>query len=300
MKHMPPSPAADITVTVDLVKALLSAQCPVLADLPVTPFATGWDNAMFRLGDSMMVRLPVREVAAPLIDNEIAHLARIDERVDLPLPSAVFAGSPSEEFPHSWAVIPFTPGVTAARVPVAERSAFAEDLADFLWTLHAPATSSAPDNPFRGGSLATPEADARARARIETLPDADALLERWAAWTSAPDFDDVDRWLHGDLHPHNMIVGADGRLASVVDWGDLTSGDPACDLATAWLTFDDDGRRLFRERMDLGHPLGEAMWTRAKAWALHLGLIFATMSDDRPEMAATGQHALAQLLTEKA
>jgi aminoglycoside phosphotransferase (APT) family kinase protein len=41
-------------------------------------------------------------------------------------------------------------------------------------------------------------------------------------------------WVHGDLHPANVVV-ADGTLAGVVDFGDLFVGDPASDLAAAWV-----------------------------------------------------------------
>jgi aminoglycoside phosphotransferase (APT) family kinase protein len=41
-------------------------------------------------------------------------------------------------------------------------------------------------------------------------------------------------WVHGDLHPANVVI-ADGTLAGVVDFGDLFVGDPASDLAAAWV-----------------------------------------------------------------
>lgn len=40
--------------------------------------------------------------------------------------------------------------------------------------------------------------------------------------------------MHGDLHPANVVV-ADGTLAGVIDFGDLSAGDPAWDLAAAWV-----------------------------------------------------------------
>lgn len=298
MEAMAPTP--DLTVDVPLVEALLAAQCPALADLPVAWHASGWDNELFRLGDSMLVRLPRRRVAAPLIEHEIAHLPQIGSLVTMPVPQPVFAGTPSEEFPFAWVIVPWVPGTPASAVPVAERTAFAEQLADFMWTLHVPAPAHAPVNPYRGGSLARERPDADARARIARTPDADALLARWQAWTAAPDFDGVDVWLHGDAHPHNFVVGGDGLLASVVDWGDLTAGDPACDLATAWLTFDEAGRRTFRDRIDMGRPLDDATWTRAKAWALHLGLILALETDGQPWLTEVGRHTLTALLGEPA
>jgi aminoglycoside phosphotransferase (APT) family kinase protein len=41
-------------------------------------------------------------------------------------------------------------------------------------------------------------------------------------------------WLHGDLHPANVVVSG-GTLAGVLDFGELCAGDPATDLAAAWV-----------------------------------------------------------------
>jgi aminoglycoside phosphotransferase (APT) family kinase protein len=41
-------------------------------------------------------------------------------------------------------------------------------------------------------------------------------------------------WVHGDLHPANVVV-SDGTLAGIVDFGDMFAGDPAWDLAAAWV-----------------------------------------------------------------
>ena len=39
--------------------------------------------------------------------------------------------------------------------------------------------------------------------------------------------------LHGDLHPANVLVN-DGQVSGVIDFGDITAGDPASDLSVAW------------------------------------------------------------------
>lgn len=303
---MPLAPAADLDTSIGLVRTLLAAQAPDLADLPISLFAHGWDNDMYRLGERLLVRLPRREVAAALLENEVRWLPAIAASLTVRTPQPVFAGVPTEDFPRPWSVVEHVAGTVASSVPVADRTVFAQDLADFLVALHEPAATHAPVNPVRGGSLAHPESDARVRARLALLADAgqaslaDALLPRWEAWVRAPDFDGVDVQLHGDLHPHNMVTGPDGRLAGVIDWGDLTAGDPACDLATAWLTFDASGRRAFIDRVDQGGLVDAATWARAKAWAMHLGLVLATSNDDQPALRDIGRHGLGELAVEGA
>ena len=51
-------------MSADLVRRLLAGQHPDLADLEVRFLANGWDNAIFRVGDELLARLPRRELGA--------------------------------------------------------------------------------------------------------------------------------------------------------------------------------------------------------------------------------------------
>ena len=305
MVGMAVAPPADLGTSTLLVRTLLAAQAPALAELPITPLGQGWDNDAYLLGDGLVVRLPRREASVQLLENELRWLPALAHSLIVRTPQPVFVGTPSAAFPRPWSVVEYVPGTAVSALPIEERVALATDLADFLGALHAPADVGAPINPVRGGSLAQPEPDARTRARLTQLHHAgdgalaDDLLPRWETWRHAPDFDGADAWVHGDLHPHNLIAAPTGRLAGVVDWGDLTAGDPACDLATAWLTFDASGRRVFTERVDQAGYVDGATWERAKAWALYLALALATENDDRPALRETGYHGLAELAGER-
>lgn len=293
------SPAADWAIDEPLVRALLRAQCPDLADLPLTFFAHGWDNELYLLGDGLIVRLPRRERSAPLMATEIEWVPKIADHLSVYVPRAVFGGVPSDDFPYPWSVVPYFPGVRASEVARADRLPAAMGLADFFLTLHLPAPPGLPDNPVRGMSLDQPRFHERAAKLIAAQPDHHAeLTARWQAWSTVPEWDGPDLWLHGDMHPLNLLLGSDHRLAGVIDWGDLTSGDPACDLAGAWLSFDAAGRAKFAEQALASGVYDRYAWTRAKAWALHLSMVFLQFSDNIPPLHNVGAAALADLLAE--
>ena len=123
-------------------------------------------------------------------------------------------------------------------------------------------------------------------------------VEAWLVGADAPPWPGPPVWMHGDPHPLNLLLDDAGALAGVVDFGDLCSGDPASDLAVAWLGFDGAGRAVFRGVCeDLG-GYDPAIWERARAWAVGLASVFAAHSDDQPLLAAVARHGLAELRAE--
>jgi len=67
------------------------------------------------------------------------------------------------------------------------------------------------------------------------------------------------------------LIVENGRLVAVGDWGDLCAGDPATDLAAAWMTFPKALHPALRAAY--GHT-STATWGRARGWALYLALLF--------------------------
>ena len=133
--------------------------------------------------------------------------------------------------------------------------------------------------------------------RVALMPDQRPVLDDPGVVQRAALVGRPDLWIHGDPHPMNLILDG-GQLAGVVDWGDMTSGDPASDLATAWMMFDADARRVFVDRANLGGWYDDATWDRAKAWALWFALLLSQHCDDMPSLRAVGEHTLRELLDE--
>ncbi|GAB3799701.1 hypothetical protein GCM10028798_13130 [Humibacter antri] len=309
------NPAADIHVDEDLVRALLAEQHPDLqGDLRMV--SNGWDNAIFRLGDDLAVRIPRRNVAAHLIEHEQRWLPVLAPQLTVPGPVPVRIGVRSERFRWPWSVVRWVEGIDSADVAASDRTPLAVPLAHFVAALHTPAPRTpdgllhpdVPLNPVRGVPLVSRDRAVRERFfELRRLWDLSALGELWEESLAAPPWQGVPIWLHGDLHPGNLLLdartGHTASLAAVLDFGDLTAGDPATDLATAWLTFLPEARAVFRAVVaDGSHPeagaTDAATWLRARGWALNIGTALAVSSDDNPRMRALGTHVLTQLLAE--
>jgi aminoglycoside phosphotransferase (APT) family kinase protein len=116
----------------------------------------------------------------------------------------------------------------------------ARPFAAFLRSLHIPAPAEAPTNPVRGVPLH--QRAAAVEARMQRLASKTSLITRqvrqiWHVALHAP-LDVPPTWLHGDLHPRNVLV-EHGVITGIIDWGDITAGDRATDLASIWMLFDE-------------------------------------------------------------
>lgn len=246
-----------------LVRALLRDQHPDLADLELRDVSGGWDNQQWRLGEELAVRLPRTERAPALLHTEQTWLPMLAERLPLPTPAPVRIGKPSSLFEHTWTIARWVEGEPADRAPITRIEA-AEILAGFLGALHHQAPADAPTNPPRGTSLVgLQQVDAWFEV-VADYADADAARHVWDRAVAAPAWHGAPLWLHGDLHPANVVV-TDGMLAGVIDFGDMCSGDPATDLSAAWILLPAGAASRF---FDAYERADEATVTRARGWAV--------------------------------
>ena len=290
-------PEAEVDITPGLVTALLGEQHPDLADRTIVELGVGWDNVMYRLGDDLTVRIPRRALAAPLVEYEQRWLPELAPRLPLPISAPVRIGRPSDAlgYPWAWSVLPWFEGKPIGLDPpqgaAAERAA--HQLGRFLAALHLPAPEDAPVNAGRGVALST--RNERTVATIDAIdsgPERDALRVRWQRCLDQPPYDGPPLWVHGDLHAHNILAapGGSGDVSAVIDFGDITSGDPATDLAIGFSLFGGTARAMFREAANSNNrPIDDATWIRAEGWSLSVGLLVLSNSADNPAMHAMGQ-----------
>lgn len=274
-------PAADVEITVELAQALLRSQHPDLASLPVAAFARGWDNEVLSLGDELLLRMPRRASAATLLEHELAWLPVLAPQLPLPVPVPVRRGVPDAGYPYPWSIVPALAGQPFGHAAIDEESA--RLLGRFCRALHVPAPSEAPCNPLRGVALV--ERVGRFEQALAGLSiDAHRVRTVFERCLAAPLWDAPRVWLHGDLHPFNVLCAE--RACAVIDFGDVTAGDPATDLMLAWMGCAPAEREVFLDATGADPATIE----RGRGWAIALGCTFAA-SDDR-RLADLGMRAI--------
>jgi aminoglycoside phosphotransferase (APT) family kinase protein len=262
-------------VDIELVRALVRSQFPRWADEPVRPVGKpGVDNATYRLGDAMMVRLPRFERWVGQVTREQEWLPKLAPHLPLPVPTPLAQGEPGDGYPYPWSVYGWLPGERADLADLTDLRQAAVDLAEFLAALQAIDTTGGPppewSNGFRGANLAdkrdSPVVRSRMDSRITALDnvlDTEPIRAVWAQALTAPVWNRPPVWVHGDPAPGNLLA-TNGRLSAVIDFGTLAIGDPAVDLIPAWTLLDPDSRQTFREKL----AVDDATWTRGRAWGL--------------------------------
>ncbi len=290
-------PAAEVPIDAALVRRLLGGQFPQWSGLEVRPVeSAGWDNVIYRLGADLAVRLPRRRIGADQTEKEHQWLPVLGPRLPMAVPVPVGKGAPGDGYPWHWTVCAWLPGEIAALEPVAVLSQAATSLAQFVRALQAIDPAGGPVSQFRGGTLATRDPVSRASAAaLGDTPDVRRALKVWEAAVAEPPWTGPPVWMHGDLHPANLLV-SNGELAGIIDFGLLGVGDPACDLMLAWTYLSGDARQMFREALTVDHPT----WERGRGWALHLGLMAAAYSADNPVLGNIGRHTIAEVLADSA
>ena len=291
--------ATRVDIDLSLVRALILAQFPHWANLPIEPVARGgWDHRTFRLGEEMTVRLPSADRYSAQVEKEHRWLPKFGPLLPLPIPVPLAMGAPGHGYPWNWSIYGWLEGEDATIAPIANLRHCAITLAEFLLALQridpAGGPAPGPHNFYRGGSLKIYDAQTRQAIRdLAGTIDQDAVASVWdaalkAEWRGRP------VWLHGDVSAGNLLVTS-GDLSAVIDFGSMGVGDPACDLVIAWTLFSGESRDVFRTAL----PVDPGTWSRARGWALWKALI--TLAEDRDSIsskAGKAQRVLNQLLAE--
>jgi aminoglycoside phosphotransferase (APT) family kinase protein len=299
--HMPTRLHADqVDADASLVRKLFAEQLPEYSTLPIRRLPSGGtENAVFRLGDDLAVRMPLRQGAVSGLLKEIRWMPVIAPHLSLDVPEVVATGEPGVGYPFPWAVVRWLDGEDALIGQIDSMREAARTLGHFVAQMQSIDTTDAPlpgsEGFVRGQSIALRDPDVRAAlAQSDGLVDVARVAEIWDDALAAPDWDGAPVWLHADLIRSNLLV-RDGRLAGVLDFGAMATGDPAYDATPAWFLLDVANRREFR------HIVGadEATWRRARGLAVSQSIIaLPYYLHTNPSMVATARRGIAEVLAD--
>lgn len=286
----------------DFVCSLLKSQCPEWAHLPLKPIvSSGTDNALFRLGDSYIVRLPRIEWEPgsnnKSINKEYEWLPKIIRFLKTSISEPVFKGNSDQFYPWSWLITKWNEGHNPDFEKENEYALLAKDLAHFLNELHRITLTNGPLS-RRGVPLNTKIVDEETRNAISRLKeeiDTQAVTALWNQLVNIPAWHKNPVWIHGDFLPGNILVEHD-RLSAVLDFTDVGIGDPACDFIIAWSLFNTHSRKIFRENLE---NIDHDTWERGRGWALSIALIMLPYyKQTNPTLTTLARRMIASVLSE--
>ncbi|MBB5894225.1 aminoglycoside phosphotransferase family protein [Kutzneria kofuensis] len=287
--------ADEIDTSPALVRRLVAAQFPQWADLPIERVeSSGTDNAMYRLGEDLAVRLPRIPRTVDYLRREQHWPTVLAPQLPVEVPVPVALGEPGEGFPLPWTVLRWIPGRNPVVGSLDDAEALALDLAEFIQALRKIDPTGGPDQ-NRGVPLGSPGRDSATREAIAQLHDdidTTRALSLWERAITLPEWSAGPTWSHGDLSPGNVLI-RDGRLSAVIDFGGAGVGDPTVDLVVAWNLLPADARDVFRRALDVD----DDTWFRGAAWALSIALIqLPYYRDTNPGLVANSRHVINEVL----
>jgi aminoglycoside phosphotransferase (APT) family kinase protein len=286
-------------VTLDLVRTLLKEQCQQWADLTLVPVrSSGTDNALFRLGDQYVVRIPRIEWSPGSVTNginkESLWVPQLARHLKTPVSEPVFKGSPNDIFPWPWSITKWHDGHNPDFEKKNEYEQLAIDLACFLNELHN--ISLPQTGPFSRRGVPLNNLDRETKKALKALEDdmdTRPLAFLWGELSNTPGWNKPPVWMHGDLLPGNILI-QNNRLSAVIDFADVGLGDPACDLVVAWCLFNAHSRAIFRKHLI---NVDEHTWQRGQGWALSIALIILPYyKNTNPVLTSVARRIIEQLL----
>jgi aminoglycoside phosphotransferase (APT) family kinase protein len=300
--RMPPPRLHEDEVDIDasLARRLLAEQMPGYCALPLRRIASGGtDNAVFRLGDHLTMRMPLHPSAVDGLLKEVRWLPVIAPHVRLAVPEVASIGEPSDDYPFPWAVVRWLEGEDALTGQIRSVRETAFTLGRFITQLQGIDTADAPlpgtEGFVRGLPLVGRDSTFRtALGQCEGLVNIERVRQIWDDALAAPEWDLAPVWLHGDLIPGNLLL-RDGRLVGVLDFGAMATGDPAYDVTPAWHLLDRDTRPAFREIIGAD----DATWRRARGLVVSGAVIALTYYlHSNPSMVATARRGIREAVAD--
>ncbi|MCD7438562.1 aminoglycoside phosphotransferase family protein [Streptomyces lincolnensis] len=287
-----------VDVTTETVAALIKEQFPEWSGKAIRLLpSTGTVNAIFRIGDDLSARFPLRLADATetlmFLEQEARASAELAQVSRFPAPEPVALGKPGAGYPMPWSVQTWLSGTVASDADPSGSEAFAEDLAAFITTLREAETQGRLFSGEGRGGVLTHHDDWMATCFQESqgMLDVPRLRQVWSRLRELPRTG-ADVMSHRDLIPGNVLVAGD-RLSGVLDTGGFGPADPALDLVSAWHLLQPGPREVLRRTLGCD----DLEWERGKAWAFEqaMGVVWYYV-ESNPAMSAMGRRTLDRIL----
>ncbi|WP_456821062.1 aminoglycoside phosphotransferase family protein [Cellulomonas sp. URHB0016] len=285
--------ADELDLPTDLVRHLVADQMPWWAGLPVSRVASsGTDNAMFRLGDDLAVRMPRIHWAQGGVDHEARWLPVVGPLLPVAVPRPLALGRPAAGYPWTWSVLTWVPGTNPVLGRLGDPVRLAHELAVLVQALRAVDVDGGVP---KGGFLV--DRDEQVRRDVAALVDdidARAVTAIWDDALAGAEWTGNRTWVHGDVAPGNLLL-VDDRLTGLIDFAGVGVGDPALDLRVAWNLLPPPARAVLRVDLEVD----EVTWARARAHALAQALgQLPYYRDTNPVLAANARHVIREVTAE--
>lgn len=287
--------ADEIEIDISLVKSLITSQFPQWQDFSIRQIdAIGTDNAIFRLGDTMAVRIPRIKKAAAHIEKEYQWLPKLTSHLPLTIPVPIAKGKRTESYPWQWSIYRWIEGESAVDT-ISNLSQAAINLGHFVVALRNIDATGGPIC-HRGKPLQTRDKETRdAIVSWRNVIDIDAAITIWNRSLALPLWGGKSVWIHGDLHADNMLT-QNGNINAIIDFGSSGVGDPAVDMMPALTILSSETRQKFREIVNVD----DATWGRGRGWALTFGLVaYPYYKNTNPTLAKIARHTIDEVLADK-
>ncbi len=280
-----------------IVRKLVNAQFGNWSHLTLRRIdSTGTDNAIFRLGDELCIRLPLIPSASEKLSKELACLPFLPA-LPLEIPRLMGSGNATEDYHSRWAVHQWIDGNNVQAEGLNDMHEAAESLANFICILHSSDASMIPScgqhNNFRGCPLAKRDKLTRqAISNLSDIYDAASLQAFWENALTIPTWTNDSVPIHGDIHAGNLLM-KNGEITAVLDFGLMGFGDPAVDLIVNWSLLPKGARERFRDIL----KTDDDTWFRGRSWAFSTALIALSYYHlSNRFMTAMSKHVISEVL----
>jgi aminoglycoside 2''-phosphotransferase len=229
----------------------IESEVPDLTIRSVIRLGEGWTATAYQVNHNLVFKFPKGPSLWEQLDREISFLAYARPLLPLPVADHLFQIRNSAGAPHGYAVYRHVAGTAAnvSQMSDAARMEVAATLAHFLRSLHALGVSPEiqPDlHQDDERSVSQQHFHAAQEKITPRLTDSEGrcLNELFSRHLEDPNnFPLNHQIVHADLHAQHILY-ANGLVTGILDWGDVSLGDPEYDFC---YLYGDVGEEFVRE-----------------------------------------------------